>query len=129
MIRPGRFLAYSVLAVILALIVDYTLVRGKVARVASIVTEFGGNCGSLDLWPIGSEYWVTFPRPLTSAELDQLAELNTLRGTVGVMFHCELSDVEMADGAAKLPGCTLYHLLDGEMQRFASVNANANPTE
>lgn len=75
------------------------------------ISECGGDFGSIPIWPIGSEYRVSFRTPLTSQQLDRLAELNSLRGTVGVAFvDCELSETEIKDALAKLPNCVLFRV-------------------
>jgi hypothetical protein len=92
-----------------ALAVDYTLVRAKEKRTAVAIARCGGRRSSLPLWPIGTEYVVSFRRPLTTDELDQLHELNKLRGYVGVVFvNCELSAAEQRDAVEKLPNCHVF---------------------
>lgn len=68
---------------------------------------------------------MTFPRALTSDQLDQLAELNSLRGWVGVAFvDCELSANQAREAIAKLPNCKLDHVVDGTFNAI-TVDAHA----
>ena len=110
-----RYLRRGILVAIVLTVVglptDYILVRNKIARVATAVSECGGKMGSIPLWPLGSESRVSFRHTLSSQQLDRLAELNSLRGTVGVAFvDCELSEVEIKDALAKLPNCALFRV-------------------
>ncbi len=84
--RPTRVLGSIVLIIVVALAIDYVRVRAKDRRAFHAISQCGGRSGSIPTWPLGTEYRITFPRALTSDELDQLGELNSLRGSVDVAF-------------------------------------------
>ena len=94
------------LAGIVLLTVDYFRVQAKDRRVATAVSRLGGRMGSLPLWPLGTEYYISFSRALNDDELDSLAELNSLRGHVGVKFSdCGLSETQQEQIRRKLASC------------------------
>lgn len=101
----------------LGLVADYIRVRSKDSRVFAVVSQCGGRCGSIPVWPLGTEYRISFQQPLTSHQLDQLVELNSLRGWVGVAFvECEISAAEIDVTEKKLSICHLFRVIDGEMR-------------
>jgi len=104
--RAIRILGWMLLAGIVLLTVDYFRVEAKDRRVATAVSRLGGRMGSLPLWPLGTEYHISFSRALNDDELDSLAELNSLRGHVGVMFSdCDLSETQEGQIRRKLASC------------------------
>ena len=104
--RAIRILGLILLASIVLLTFDYFRVEAKDRRVSNAVSRLGGRMGSLPLWPIGTEYYVTFPRELNEDELDSLVELNALRGHVGVQFlDCDLSETQQELIRRKLASC------------------------
>jgi len=111
-----KLIAGSIIVIIaVSLVVDYLLVEAKDDRVFGAISRCDGRCASIPFWPLGTEYRVTFPRALTSAELKQLDEINSLRGAVGVAFvDCELSANQVREAMAKLHNCRLYRIRDGE---------------
>jgi hypothetical protein len=109
-----RIAGYLIAVVALALLIDHILIEAKERRVSHAISRCGGRMGSIPFWPMGTEYRVTFPRPLTSRELDELAELNSLRGSVGVAFiDCELSKDQIDEARRKLPNCALIRVIEG----------------
>ena len=111
-----RVLGLTVVTIVVALAIDYIRVREKDRRVFHAISQCGGRCGSIPFWPLGTEYRITFSRALTSDELDQLRELNSLRGSVGVAFvDCELSIDQAREATTKLHNCKLYRVTDGAM--------------
>lgn len=111
--RQAIRLIVAIIAILLT--VDYIRVRARIGRVSHSISRFGGRCGSIPFWPIGAEYRITLPRALTSIELCDLAELNSLRGTVHVAFvDCELSTDQTLETIEKLHGCKLYRVINGK---------------
>lgn len=111
-----RAVPFLAIVVIVALAVDYAVVRSKERRLWSEVSAFGGRMGSLPAWPLGAEYRITFYRPLNQKELDQLEIANRMRGWVGIAFHdCELSEAEVVSTRAALPACHVFVDRDDEM--------------
>ena len=101
----------TIFVTIAGLTTDYILVRNKDSRVGKAISECGGQFGSIPFWPLGSEYRVTFRGPLTSQQLSKLAELNSLRGSVGVAFvDCEFSEAEVNETFTKLAHCILFQV-------------------
>ena len=93
----------------ICLVLDYYRVNAKDARVVSAVKQLGGRFGSIPVWPLGTEYRISFDHPLTEPQLNQLAELNNLRGWVGVRFvDCDLSASQQADAIRLLESCHIY---------------------
>lgn len=104
--RAAPFLA---IIVVVALVVDYAVVRSKEHRLSLAVSKLGGRMGSLPAWPFGTEYRITFHRPLNQKELDQLEIANRMRGWVGIAFQdFELSEAQMVNTRAALPACHLF---------------------
>ena len=125
--RPTRILGLLVLIIVVALAIDYVRVRAKNRRAFHAISQCGGRMGSIPCWPFGTEYRITFSRALTSDELDQLGELNSLRGFVGVAFvDCELSTDQVREATARLHNCALYRVIDGEMSAL-NGQAKAGP--
>jgi len=120
-----RVLGLIAVIIAVALAIDYLRVRAKDRRVFHAISQCGGRCGSIPVWPLGTEYRITFYRALTSDELGQLRELNSLRGCVGVAFvDCELSAEQAREATAKLHNCGLYRVIEGEMSAL-DVRASA----
>lgn len=116
-IKRGIMVAIAVTFV--GLPTDYFLARNKNTRVAKAVSECGGGMGSIPIWPLGTEYRITFRSPLTTQQLDRLTELNSLRGTVRIAFvDCELSDDEVNEAVARLPNCLLIKVNDNNSTRL-----------
>lgn len=114
-----RGILFAIVLAVVGLSIDYVLVRNKDRRVAKAVSECGGRMGSIPIWPIGTEYRISFRSPLSSQQLDRLAELNSLRGTVGVAFvDCELSDAEAREAVAKFPKCLLIKVSGNKTSRL-----------
>jgi hypothetical protein len=110
-----------VVLIVVGLTVDYCRVQAKEHRVFRTISQFGGRSVSIPAWPIGAENRNTFTRALTSQELAELHELNTLRGWVGVAFEdCELSDDQIREAVGNLPRCKLFRVVDGDMSPLAS---------
>jgi hypothetical protein len=102
--------------VVLALGLDYASVRSKEKRLSSAVAEMGGRMGSLPAWPLGTEYRITFERPLHQQELVRLSIANRMRGWVGIAFRdCELSEAERSSACNALPACHLFVVQDNRM--------------
>jgi hypothetical protein len=109
--------------VALALFIDYVMVEAKHARASRAVSRCGGRMGSIHFWPLGAEYDVRFSKPLTTIELNELAELNSLRGSVGVTFiDCELSETQIFETKKKLPNCRLRQVIAGKANNFGPAN-------
>lgn len=107
----------AILVVVLA--VDYAVVRSKERRLSLAVSELGGRIGSLPSWPLGTEYRISFQRPLNRKELDQLEIANRMRGRVGIAFrNCELSETERSNAREALPHCHLFVDRNGKMVRM-----------
>ena len=103
------------------LLLDYFLVEAKNRRVAKVVTRQGGRMRSLPVWPLGAEYWISFPHPLGSQELDELMELNTLRGSVVVAFvDCNPTQNQIHEATLKLRNCRLRRVAGSEMSRLGT---------
>jgi hypothetical protein len=116
----SRVFGLIVVLIVVGFTVDYYCVQAKERRVVHMISQFGGRSGSIPAWPIGTEYRITFTRALTSQELVQLHELNTLRGWVGVACEdCELSNDQVREAIANLPQCELFRVVDGDMSRLA----------
>ena len=118
----ARIIGLVVVLIAVGLTTDYCCVTAKERRVFHAISQSGGRCGSIPAWSLGTEYRVTFPNALSSQELAQLHELNTLRGWVGVAFvDCELSDDQIREAIPSLPRCKLFHVVNGDMSQL-SVN-------
>ena len=121
--RPMRVFGLFAVGIVIALAIDYIRVKAKDRRAFDAISQCGGRCGSIPIRPLGTEYRITFFRALTADELDQLAELNSLRGSVGVAFvDCELSTGQIREVTARLHNCRLYRVVDGEM---SALNGHA----
>lgn len=95
---------FAIATICLAL--DYYRVNAKDARVVSAVKQFGGRFGSIPVWPLGTEYRISFDHPLSETQLNQLAELNNLRGSVSIRFvNCDLSASQQSDAIRLLESC------------------------
>ena len=106
---------FILIASVLALIVDYNRVQAKDRRVATLVKKFGGRMTSIPVWPFGSEYGISFTAPLTSKQIDQLKELNSLRGTVGIAFiECELSEHQKIELATSFEDCFVFQVFGND---------------
>jgi hypothetical protein len=104
--RAIRILGWIFVAGIVLLTVDYFRVEARDRRVAAAVARLGGRMGSLPLWPMGTEYHISFSHALTGDELGSLAELNSLRGHVGVKFSdCDLSEMQQEQIRRNLASC------------------------
>lgn len=100
---------------VLALIVDYARVQARDVRVGTSIKEFGGRMTSIPVWPLGAEYGISFPHPLSTEQIDQLKELNSLRGTVGIAFiECELSEKQKHELATKFPNCFVFQVFGND---------------
>ncbi len=109
----------TIVAMVVGLPMDYVFVRFKDKRVAKAVSECGGRMRSIPIWPIGTEYRITFRSPLTPQQLDRLTELNSLCGTVAIAFvDCELSDAEASEAIDKLPKCLLIKVSGNKSSRL-----------
>ena len=98
---------------VVALGVDYAVVESKERRLTLAVSELGGRIGSLPAWPLGTEYQISFQRPLNR---NQLKIANRMRGWVGIAFrNCELSETERSNAREALPNCHLFVDRNGEM--------------
>ncbi len=64
-----RILGLILLASIVLLTFDYFRIEAKNRRVSNAVSRLGGRMGSLPLWPLGTEYYVSFPHALNGDEL------------------------------------------------------------
>lgn len=107
---------------IVALVIDFFLVEAKDSRVSGAISACGGDMGLIPVWPFGTEYRIKFPHPLSSEQLAQLKELNTLRGWVGVAFECELTDDQIRETRKMLPHCHLFRSTEERiLQRRVSV--------
>ena len=114
--RATRGFGVFIVMIVLALAADYARVRAKDGRVSHAISRCNGRMGSIPMWPLGTEYRVTFFHALRSEQLDQIAELNSLRGSVHVTFvDCQFSGHEARQTMLKLHRCRLYRLVDGEM--------------
>ncbi len=104
-----------------ALTLDYLVVEAKNRRVANAVTKHGGRMGSIPFWPLGAEYRVSFPHPLDAQQLDELLELNTLRGSVEVAFvDCNPTQIQIRDATLKLRRCRLWRVTRSMMSPLAA---------
>lgn len=102
--------------VIIALALDFSLVRSKEGRLSSAVSELGGQMGSLPAWPLGTEYRITFQCSLNQKELDQLKIANRMRGWVGIAFQdCKLSETERFRAREAWPTCHIFVVRDHRM--------------
>jgi hypothetical protein len=123
--RRGIKVLVAVVAILLT--IDYVHVRSRVKRVAHSISQFGGRCGSIGFWPLGAEYRITLPRALTTAELDQLVELNSLRGAVYVGFiDCELSREQTLAIIDKLHKCKLFRVINHKTYAL-TIDSQASP--
>lgn len=114
--RLRNAIGFLAALVVLVLVLDYALVRSKEHRLSSAVSELGGQMGSLPTWPLGTEYRITFERPLDQKELDRLKIANRMRGWVGIAFRdCELSETERSTARKALPACHLFVVRDDTM--------------
>lgn len=97
-------------------IVDFVRFVASERTAVRVVSECGGTVGSEGIgWPLKKDYRVTFHRALSSEELERLASLNSLRGSVAVAFvDCEISQEEMREALEKLPRCYLMRVTGGE---------------
>ena len=76
--------------------------------------------GSIPFWPIGAEYRVSFPHPLSKEQLEQLRELNSLRGSVTVAFiNCEMTEEQIDDAVETLKNCDLFRVVGNEITQLA----------
>ncbi|WP_417848830.1 hypothetical protein [Thalassoglobus sp.] len=124
--RFSRILGICLVIGVVAVTIDYALVNSKNRRVAGVVNDCGGRMGSIPAWPIGTEYRISFPHPLSSAQLDRLKELNSLRGWVGVAFvECELTEDQVRESTSMLHNCHLFRVVDGEMAPLRVANTDA----
>ena len=99
---------FASLAVVASLLVDYAVVRSKEQRLRAAVGQLGGRMYSIPLWPLGTEYRISFRRPLTASQLDRLSIANSMRGYVGILFHqCELTEAERIQTQRALSECTV----------------------
>ena len=115
MLRLKQVLMWLMVAFAALLAIDYMLVRAKEKHAAPTVSQANGRMGSLPGWPIGSEYRVTFDRPLAQRDLSQLTILNTLRGSVVVAFvDCQLTNEQIAEVVNALPHCLVVQVTDGQ---------------
>jgi len=115
-----RIFGLIVVLVAVGLTIDYACVQAKERRVSHTIAQLGGRTGSIPAWPVGTEYRVTFTKALTSDELIQLYELNTLRGSVVVAFEdCELSSDQIREVIGNLPQCELFSVVNGTASRLA----------
>jgi len=105
------------LVVVIGLIVDYQLVRAKERRVSGVISASGGRMASIPLWPLGTEYRITFPHTLTAKQLADLSEANRLRGWVGIAFDAaEITPEEAHMMREALPRCHLFQRVEGRLK-------------
>ncbi|MBT5017640.1 hypothetical protein OAF74_01250 [bacterium] len=113
--HASTILVFILVAGVLALIVDYVRVQAKDQRLGTSIKEFGGRMGGIPFWPFGKEYRISFTAPLTTEQIDQLKELNSLRGTVGIAFvECELSKKQKFELATKFHNCFVFQVFDND---------------
>jgi hypothetical protein len=95
--RVIRLAGWLFLVIVLVLVADYYHVRAKERRVSRAVSSVDGRIASIPFWPIGTEYQITFSRLLSQNELETVAELNGLRGWVGIHFRDHVLNNEYRD--------------------------------
>lgn len=111
----GRWLIVILLAVGIC---DYVWYHLNLRAALAPVNVAGGRSGSLLGWPLGRELRITFPRPVTDEELQQLQILNQLdwRHSVGVLFDFEMEPAEFQRLKAALPRCHVFQRRKEDVQ-------------
>ncbi len=82
---------------------DYWRFQQRDRAALHVVSQLGGKTGSLMGWPMGKEYRIVFTRPLNDEELRQLAAIEPPRGSLGIMFTCDMTEAQLQTA----PGCPI----------------------
>lgn len=102
---------WLILIVILLLAADYVMVRAKDSRAGSVVHQLGGKMYSIPLWPLGTEYRVSFDSSPTVEQIQELRILNHLRDSVSVAFpECSYSKDQVNKIKETLSQCHLFSI-------------------
>ena len=97
---PIRLVWTAFLFAVVAACIDYVVFQSREKQISAVVATFGGNHGSRGAWPIGVEHCITFSRPPTDDEVQQLAKVNAIHSSwrhyIGVSFkEGSLSEKQM----------------------------------
>lgn len=118
--RLTKIVLIATSCVAVGLAVDYFLIRHKESQIIGVVSDCGGKCFSIPVWPLGTEYRISFSSPLTAEQILDLAPLNHLRGSVSVAFpECAFPESEALYIKDTLHRCRLFSLTeDNHLVRF-----------